>query len=177
MNDLKSATEVEQDRRSFWDRVYGALTLDATVFREVEHDEDALAQAAVVVLLASVARGLGLGNLSYSIIAGFIAWFVAAAVVWIVGVKILEHTSDYKELLRTLGFAAAPRIALILGILPIGPLRGLLWLFVLFLIVVTFVLAVRQALNIPTDRAVFVCIVAAVLNVVPSLLLGGMAWL
>jgi glycerol uptake facilitator-like aquaporin len=178
MGDIDTGTEIHpKDPRGFWDRVYGALTLDATVFEEVERDTNAITQAAAVVLLASVARGLGLGNLPYSIIAGFVGWFVATAVVWIVGVKILEHTSDYQELLRTLGFATAPRVFLVLGILPIGPLRSLLWLFVLFLLVVAFVVAVRQALNIGTDRAVFICLVAALLNVIPSLLLGGMAWL
>ena len=163
--------------RDFWDRVYGALTLDATVFEEVEHDPSAMTQAAVVVLIASVARGVGFGNLPASILGGFIGWFVATAVVWVVGIKILEHTSDFRELLRTIGFATAPRVLLLLGVLPIGPLRVVLGLFVLVLVVVSFVVAVRQALDVQTDRAVFVCIVAAVLNVVPSLLLGGMAWL
>jgi hypothetical protein len=163
--------------RSFQERLYGALTLDATVFAEVEHDAGALAQAAGVVAIAAVARGLGFGDLFYSLLAGFVGWFVAAAAVWIIGVKILEHPSDYGALLRTLGFATAPRLLLVLGILPLGPLRGLLWLFVLFLLVVAFVVAVRQALDVKTDRAVFVCLVAAVLNVVPSLLLGKMAWL
>jgi hypothetical protein len=163
--------------RSFWERLYGALTLDATVFEEVEHDPSALAQAAGVVAVAAVARGVGFGDLFYSLVAGFIGWFVATAAVWIIGVKILEHTSDYVELLRTLGFATAPRVLLVLGVLPLGPLRGLLWLFVLFLLVVAFIVAVRQALDVRTDRAVFVCLVAAVLNVVPALLLGKMAWL
>lgn len=163
--------------RGFWDRLYGALTLDATVFEEVEHDPSAMTQAATVVLIASVARGLGYGDLPASIVGGFIGWVVATAVVWVVGIKILEHTSDFRELLRTVGFATAPRILLLLGVLPIGPLRLVLALSVLVLVVVSFVVAVRQALDVQTDRAVFVCIVAAVLNVIPSLLLGGMAWL
>jgi hypothetical protein len=163
--------------RGFWERLYGALTLDAAVFQEVERDTASIVQAAGVVALAAVARGLGFGDLLYSLVAGFVGWVVAAAAVWIIGVKVLEHSSDYPEILRTLGFATAPRILLILGILPIGPLRVLLWLFVLFLLVIAFVVAVRQALNVKTDRAVFVCLVAALLNVLPSLLLGKMAWL
>jgi hypothetical protein len=178
MSEEDPATETDPCRqRRFWERLYGALTLDPNVYEEVEHDTEAMAQAAGVVALAAVARGLGFGDIPYSLVAGFVGWVVAAAAVWIIGVKILEHSSDYPELLRTLGFATAPRVLLVLGVLPIGPLRPLLWLFVTFLLVVAFVVAVRQALDVRTDRAVFVCLVAASLNVLPTLLLGKMAWL
>ncbi len=178
MTELKPVAEADStDRRGFWERLYGALTLDAAVFEEVQHDARSMAQAAGVVGLAAVARGLGFGDIFHSLVAGFVGWVVAAAAVWIIGVKILEHRSDYPELLRTVGFATAPRVLLVLGILPLGPLRPLLWLFVLFLMVIAFVVAVRQALDVTTDRAVFVCLVAALLNVLPSVLLGNMAWL
>ena len=172
-----SAEADSSDRRGFWERLYGAVTLDASVFDEVENDAQSMVQAAGVVALAAVARGVGFGDIFHSLVAGFVGWVVAAAAIWIIGVKILEHSSDYPELLRTIGFATAPRVLLVLGILPLGPLRPLLWLFVLFLMVIAFVLAVRQALDVTTDRAVFVCLVAALLNVLPSLLLGNMAWL
>ena len=165
-----------QGERTFWERVWGALTLDATVFNEVEHDREAIGQAAGLVALTAVAEVIGLGFSLGVAFSAFIGWIVSAAAVWIVGVKILEHNADFQELLRTIGFATAPRLALVLGIV-LGPLRAVLWAFVLFLVAVAFVVAVRQALNIPTGRAVFVCAVAAILNLIPSLFLGGAAWL
>jgi hypothetical protein len=164
--------------RTFWERLYGALTLDATVFEEVEHDaRDGLVQACGVVALASVARGIGYDSFLPSLLGGFIGWLFATAVIWIIGVKVLEHTSDYRELLRTVGFATAPRVLLVFGLILPGPLRALLSLFVLFLTVVNFVLAVRQALDVETGRAVFICAVGAIVNLIPSLILGGLAWL
>ncbi len=177
---LDSATtqSAERGARTFWDRLYGALTLDATVFEEVEHDEqDGLVQAAGVVALASIAHGLAYESFVGSILGGFIGWMFATAVIWIIGVKILEHSSDYKELLRTVGFATAPRILLILGVILPGPLLAILWLFVVFLTLVNFVLAVRQALDVDTGRAVFICAAGAVVNLIPTLILGRLAWL
>ena len=74
----------------------------------------------------------------------------------------MKHTSDYKELLRTLGFASAPQVLLVLsGIPAVGGLIGLAaWLWSL----AAFVVAVRQALDITTGRSVVVCILAVVLN-------------
>lgn len=167
-----------KSERTFWERLWGALTLDASVFEEVEHDtRSGLAQACGVIALASVARGIGYGSIPGSVVGGFIGWLFATAVIWIIGVKILEHTSDYRELLRTVGFATAPRMLLVFGVILPGPLLGLLGLFVLFLTVVNFVLAVRQALDVETGRAVFICAVGAVANLIPSLVFGGLAWL
>lgn len=162
--------------RGFWERLYGALTLDAQVFDEVEHDSEALWQAAAVVGLGAVAEGIGFPVRAGALVSGYVGWLVSVAVIWVVGVRILEHRSDFQELLRTIGFASAPKVLLALGII-LGPLRSLLWLFVLFLIVVAFVVAVRQALDVRTERAVAICLVAAVLNLIPSLFLGGGAWL
>jgi hypothetical protein len=164
------------ERRGLWDRLYGALTLDAAVFDEVEHDPDAMWQAVGVVALGGVAEAIGFPVGLGALPSGFIGWLVSAAVIWIIGVKILEHTSDFPELLRTLGFASAPKVLLVFGAI-LGPLSTLLWLFVLFLVAVAFIVAVRQALDVPTSRALSICVAAAVLNLIPSLFIGGAAWL
>lgn len=164
------------ERRGFWERFYGALTLDAAVFDEVEHDPESMWQAAAVVALGAVAESIGYPVGAGGLVSGFVGWGVATAVIWIIGVKILEHTSDFAELLRTLGFASAPKVLLVFGAI-LGPFSGLLWLFVLFVVVVAFVIAVRQALDVPTNRALSICVVAAILNLIPSLFIGGAAWL
>ena len=38
-------------------------------------------------------------------------WCVATTLVWAIGVRRFHYTSSYPELLRTLGFAAAPLLA------------------------------------------------------------------
>ena len=45
--------------RSFTDRMIGAARLDANVYEEVEADQTALGQAMGVVVLSSLAAGIG----------------------------------------------------------------------------------------------------------------------
>lgn len=162
--------------RSFGDRLLGSIRLDAEVFEEVEHDPDALAQAAGVVALAGLAQGLaalpeqGVGSVFAGLIASFSMWILATAIVWAVGVKIFEHTSDFAELMRTLGFAWAPQLILVLAILPFGPLRALLWIAVSVLVLAAFVIAARQALDVSTGRAVLIC----ALGVLPAAIFGAL---
>jgi hypothetical protein len=154
--------------RSFVERIVAAFKLDASVYEEVEHDPDSMKQAAAVIALAALAQGLGavaqggLGGLVSAVIGGFIGWAVSAAVIWLIGVQLMGYTSDYPELLRTTGFASVPQFLMVLGLLPLGPLRGLLALAVFVLLVISFVVAVRQALDVDTGRAVLVCIAAVV---------------
>ncbi|MDJ0788332.1 MAG: Yip1 family protein [Myxococcota bacterium] len=158
--------------RSFPERLLGALQLDATVFDEVEHDPSALPQAAGVVALAAVAGGIGtiggggLAGIPMGVLGALFVWLIGTGIIWAIGVRMMEHTSDYEELLRTLGFASAPQILLVLGILPIGPLRALLALGVTILALIAWVLAVRQALDVETGRAVLICILGFIGSVI-----------
>lgn len=143
--------------------------LDATVYEEVEHDEAALGQAGAVVALAAVAAGIGglsaggLGGLVGGILTAILGWGIGAAVIWLVGVRIMDHTSDMPELLRTLGFASAPGILAVLGIIPLVGWIAVIASAVLSLI--AWVIAVRQALDVDTGRAVLVCVLAALARI------------
>jgi hypothetical protein len=164
-------------QRSFAQRLRGAMFLDATVYEEVEHDVSALPQAAAVVALAALAGGIG-GFPQVGLIGGmvqaFIVWGLGAAIVWVIGVQLLKHTSDYPELLRTLGFGLAPQILFAVGVVPLGPLTGILMLAVALLAIVAWVIAVRQALDISTGRAVVICLLAHVVSIALSLVVPGL---
>jgi hypothetical protein len=153
---------VPATRRSFLERVLGALRLDTAVFDEIEHDRGSLGQAAGVVALGGVATAIGAageGVGAFGAVLGALAgWVISAGFVWLVGVFLMEHSSDYPELLRTLGFASAPQFLLVLrGIPVLGVLVGIaafLWGLA------AYVVAVRQALDIGTGRAIWVCVLA-----------------
>jgi len=161
--------------RSFGERLVGALKLDAKVYEEVEHDAGALPQAAGVVVLAAVATAIGhpaaegVGMLG-SLVGSLVGWALSAGFIWIVGVRLFEHTSDYQELLRTIGFAQAPQVVMLAGIVPI--LGGLVVLVAAAWGLAAYVIAVRQALDVSTGRAVWVCILAFGLAVLSVALLG-----
>ena len=154
---------------SFGDRVIGAATLNLATYEEVEADREATAQAMGVVLLSSVAAAVGnSGHWGRELVAraalALVAWLVWAFVVYFIGTRLLEEPqtrSDVGELLRTTGFASAPGIACVLGIIPFV---GSLVVFVASVwMVVTTVVAVRQALDYQsTGRAVAVCLIGFV---------------
>jgi hypothetical protein len=164
-------------RRSIVERMRGAALLDVATYEEVEHDETATGQAAVVVALAAVAGAIGgarsgSGGVIAGIVAAFAGWLIWAGVTWFVGTRLFKGTAHWGELLRTLGFAQTPGLLMALAFVPI---LGWFVRFVVFVwLLVTGVVAIRQALDIGTGQAVVTAIVAWLIVVVVMMVLGGM---
>jgi hypothetical protein len=148
-------------------RILLAAQLNAALYEEVEADRTALAQAMGVVILASLAAGIGsmqqigVGGLLLGTLSALLGWAVWAAITYFVGTRLLpepQTKADYGELLRTIGFASAPGIIRILGIIP--GLMGIVFLVAGVWMLVAMVIAVRQALDYhSTARAVGVCLI------------------
>ena len=164
---------------SFIERMIGAAKFDVHVYEEVEADTGATGQAMGVVLLSSLAGGIGsvglgaggLGGVVGGGIATLIGWVIWAFLTYIIGTRLLaepQTRADVGELMRTLGFAQSPGLVRIVGIFP-GV--GLLVLSIASIwMLATMVIAVRQALDYSsTWRAVSVCLVGWVLQIVISL--------
>jgi hypothetical protein len=151
---------------SFAWRLFGALRLAKEVFEDIEGDRGALRQAAGLVVVAGLARGLGafgsegLAGLVGSPIVALVVWLVAGVLIWGIGVKRFGYSSDYFELLRTTGFAAAPLLFLALCALPLGAFEAWLWAGLHAWAMLVLVIAVREALDVPTMRALVVCALA-----------------
>jgi len=146
-------------------RVWRAATLDACLYEEVEADRSALPQAALVVLLASIGVGIGSfqnsgwAGIAWMTAAGLIGWVGWACVTYWIGVWLIpgpETESDHGELLRTIGFSAAPGMFAALGVVP--GLNPWVFLGVGLWLLTAMVIAVRQALDYCTTlRAIGVC--------------------
>lgn len=142
--------------RSFARRILGALRLDPAAYEDIEGDRRAVGQALAVVVLSSLATGIGSGPLptgeSVPLLVGvFFAlagWVIWAGLIFLIGTKVVpepQTRSDVVELMRTTGFAAAPGFFGLVGLLPfIGPL---LTLAVSVWMLAAMVVAVRQALD------------------------------
>ena len=163
------------------ERMIRAAMLDVNLYEEVEADEGALSQAMTVVVISSLAAGIG--NLSdggwWGIIAGTIralaGWYVWAWLTYMIGTKVLpepETRSNPGELLRTIGFSSAPGVIMILALIPISFLRGLAFFVSMVWMLVAMVIAVRQALDYTsTLRALGVCLIGWIIQFVLLLLL------
>ena len=69
-----------------------------------------------------------------------------------IGDKLLGGTATWGELLRTLGFAQAPGVLMIFGIIPL--LGGIVRVFVALWLLITGIVAIRQALDFSTSKAI-----------------------
>ena len=165
-----------------FDRMLRAAKLDSMLYEEVEHDTTATSQAVAVVLLSSVAAGIGspvgggLGMMFTGAIIALVSWFLWSYVVYFIGTRLLpepQTEADYGQLLRTIGFSSAPGVLRVVGFIPfLGWLIGLIasvWMLV------AMVVAVRQALDYRGNgRAIVVCLIGFVVMFFDNLLLGGL---
>lgn len=158
---------------SFVDRVLGAARLDVKTYEEVEGDPTTMGQALTVVVGSAVSAAIGSyeagsAGVLAALFGGVVGWFLWAGVTWLIGTKLLpepQTSADVGQLLRTLGFSAAPGL---LGFLRALPLLGRVVGFVLALWqLAAMVVAVRQALDYKsTGRAVGVCVIGWILYLI-----------
>jgi hypothetical protein len=164
---FESESQKGVNMASFTDRMLRAAKLDAAIYEEVEADKGAMGQAMGVVILSSVAAGIGairvtgLNGLIFGTIVALLGWFIWAFLTYYIGTRLLpepQTKADYGELLRTIGFSSSPGVVRILAIIPmlgaaVNFIAGI-WMLV------AMVIAVRQALDYKsTWRAVGVCII------------------
>jgi hypothetical protein len=169
-------------KNTFLQRLLGAAALDRAIYEEVEADPSATAQAFAVVVLSSLAAGIGasgLGEISvtgvvyYSGVA-LVAWAAWALVTFQIGSRLMPDPQtrvDVGQLLRTIGFAATPGLLRVLGIMPAVavPVFAATSLWMLLAMVV----AVRHALDYrSTARAVAVCVLGWALAITIAVVLG-----
>ena len=137
----------------FLNRIFRAIKIDLDLYEEVEADKKATVQAGVVVVLSSLAAGvgavhLGASNLLVAPVLSLLSWYVWAYLIYFVGVKIFpdpQTKSTHGELLRTIGFSSAPGIIRIFGFTP--TLMTVTYIGSAFWMLACMVVAVRAALD------------------------------
>jgi hypothetical protein len=164
-------------------RLLGAAVLDAGMYEGIENDKRTTTQAALTVVLASIAAGIGAGELLGTravTLAGISAlalltWCAWAMLILQIGTRVLPGPAtraDWGQLLRTTGFAASPGLLQVLGLMPSG--RG--WVFAVtgLWMFVAMVVGVKHALDYDSGlRALAVC--AAAIALIAALAFGASA--
>lgn len=156
------------------DRIIRAAKLDVHLYEEVEADRDAMGQAMLVVVLSSMAGGIGgfqAGGLTGVIVAtigALLSWYLWAYLTYFIGTKLLpepQTKADPGELLRTIGFSSSPGLIRILGIIP--GLYSIVFFVASIWMLIAMVIAVRQALDYSsTFRAAGVCVVGWIIQLI-----------
>ena len=172
---------------SFKGRIIRAAKLDVHLYEEVEADKGAMGQAMGVVVLSSIAAGVGsisiggLGGILIGTITALIGWYVWAYLTYFIGTKFFpepQTKANHGELLRTIGFSSSPGLIRVLGIIP--GLGGIVFFAASIWMLVAMIIAVRQALDYKsTLRAVGVCVIGWIIQTLILVLLfsilGGFA--
>jgi len=167
-------------------RMIRAARLEVDLYEEVEADTEATSQAIAAVVIAALASGIGsalgslflrkgvagfFGGLILSPIMAVIGYFIWAFLTYFIGVNLFGGTADYGEMLRTIGFAYAPNVLRIASFIPcvgwLVALAGSIWALV------AGVVAVRQALDFDTGKALLTCIIGWIIALILSAMVSG----
>ena len=160
-------------KNSFNNRIIRATMLDSNLYEEVEADKGALGQAITIVVLSSIAAGIGLyktggfNGIITGTVASLISWYVWAYLTYFIGTKFLpepQTEADLGELLRTIGFSSSPGLLRVFYFIP--GIGALVYLISSFWMLVAMIIAVRQALDYnSTLRAVGVCVIGYIIQI------------
>ncbi len=170
-------------------RMIRAAKLDVSLYEEVEKDTTATNQALLVVVIASICAGIGqaiagqltsgVGGMVIGLVTGLVTalvgWLIWSFITYIIGTRVFKGPkteATYGQLLRCIGFSASPRVLGIFAFIPaLGPvivLIAAIWSFV------AMVIAVRQALDFSTGRAIATCIVGFIVLMVITFVVASL---
>ena len=161
--------------RLFLDRFIRAARLDVELYKEVVADPLTLNQAWITVLIYCMAAswgsfgGVGAIGTNIAMITTLIGWYVWAFFTYFAATRLFHETQteidrlDRKTVIRAMGFASAPGVVRLLGVIPglgiVVLVGATIWM------IVSSTIAVKQALNFEsTYRAAAACIIAWIIS-------------
>src|SRR3990172_4199546 len=174
------------------EKMIRAARLEPALYEEVEADVTATNQALQVVVIASLAGGIGgglnslfagggLGGLVVGLVVGMVfalvGWFIFSYLTYWIGTTFFEGKATYGELLRCIGFADSPGVLSVLSFIPV--LGGLVTLAAAVWVLIATIIAVRQALDFTPGKAIATAIIGWIVMLVilalAGLVVGGLA--
>ena len=163
-----------------FDQIIARLTrmvqFDHTVYREIAQDDDATIQAAAIIVVVAFLSAIGSAIAARSVLSFFLTlivsvplgWLIWTGLVYLVGAKLFNGQGTFMGMLRVLGYTMAPSV---LGILAVIPCLG--WIAALVGAVLSLVLgffAIRETMELTTEKAVLTIVIGWVLRLVIGLI-------
>ncbi|MBD2593596.1 YIP1 family protein [Nostoc spongiaeforme FACHB-130] len=162
----------KKSRTSLCSTLQYALALDSNFYENAHNTKRNRILALSIVILAAVSHAIGSGVIllinratifalltgilidAIAIVAGYYFWTFT---IWKIGQWLKPIDPTYNDLLIPTGFAYAPQVLNFLTLIPLlgRPIELILAVWSLLAIIV----AVRQGLDITTQRAAFICLV------------------
>jgi hypothetical protein len=181
--------EEKENKLSIWRKMILASRLDVNLYEDVEADTGANGQAVTVVVLASIATGIGTGisglvvngaiwllwGLLIGIFTSIIGWIIWALITYWIGKTIFKGPQTevtYGQMLRTLGFANSPGVLRIFSFIPF--IGGLIAFVATIWVLIAGIIAIRQALDFSTWRAIGTAAVGWLVYVLLVFLISGL---
>lgn len=163
-------------RTSMTERMIGAAMLDIATYEDVEHDPTANGQAAAVVAMAAVARGIGsagggLDALFGGVVMAFVGWLLWSGVTYLIGDGLLGGEATWGEVLRAVGFAYTPALLAVFGFVPLlgwlASLAASLW------VLVAGFIGLRQALDLGNAKTFVTVVLGWLAMVIPMAVISS----
>ncbi|MDQ7030474.1 MAG: Yip1 family protein [Ardenticatenia bacterium] len=163
------------------ERMIRAARLEIEVFEEVEANPALTQEAITVVVVIAVLNTIGSiiaslfgpTTVMAAIVGGvwsLIGFFIWAWLTYFIGTQFFGGTADYGELIRTLGYAYTPNILGAFSFIPclgaLAALVGAIWALV------AMVVAVRQALDFDTVKAILTVVVGFIVYLIGAMIVA-----
>ncbi len=176
-------------------RALRAAKLDVTLYNEVEADTSLNREALSVVIIAVLASFVGsvVGAIFSSVLGGIfgaqigfgtllvaavvtavwavIGYYIWSYLTWFIGTRFFGGTAEPGELMRTIGYAYAPQWLNVLNFIPC--VGALLSIVVSIWSLVAGIVAIREALDFDTGKAVITAIIGWLVIFVVGLIITG----
>jgi len=166
---------------SLINRMIRAAKLDVNLYEEVEADTTATRQALLAVVVVSLLSGIGSGiaglatrgglwfiwGLLIGLVGSIVGWLAWSFVAYVVGTKIFktaQTSATWGELLRTIGFSNSPGVFRFFSFVPY--VGGIIAFAASVWSLIAGVIAIRQALDFSTGRAIATAVVGWIIYMV-----------
>ncbi len=148
-------------------RMWRASKLDVTFYEMVEADPSYTREVFLVVLVVAVFSGIGavatagasVTDLALSFLGAILGWVAWAGITLFIGVHLTrgaETQSNMGEMLRVLGYAQSPQVLVVFAFVPVLG-KAIVAVAALWSLIAG-VVAIRQALDFSTGRAILTVI-------------------
>jgi hypothetical protein len=165
---------------TMFNRMYRAVRLDRTLFRQVADNPEFMSEAVLIAVIISSVAALGtlfvpqqnaflifIVQLLNNLLIGWVLWAVVA---YFVGSTFFRGRSSITEMMRTLAYAGVPRLLSVFAFIPcIGWLLAIAgWI----LSIIAGVIAIRESMEFDSSSAIITAILGFLLYIVASIIIG-----